>query len=75
MVSPKIDDSFIIFPNDPVPPYYDTEKPPIDTATSESEEEHPAVDTDRDTEESDVPTQDVSVENEPNTLDLGCFLT
>ena len=68
IISPKVDDSFIIFPTEPLPTYPDTEKPPIETSAPNSEDPHPA-ETDSESSETDAP-QIEPVVYEPNVLQL-----
>jgi len=72
MISPKVDDSFIIFPDDPLPPDKESERLPSDTDVPESDPENapPTVEPDNETSESDT-TPPVLVVYEPNVLELG----
>lgn len=72
MMSPKVDDSFIIFPDNPIPSYQDTDNHLTETIAPEPENEQDSQpdDTCRETGESNAPPQEDPVVHTPNVLEL-----
>ncbi len=70
MISPKVDDSFIIFPDGPDSAGDDTERLPTDTDEPETEQDPPEIETDDGGGETEAPPPVVPVVYEPNILDL-----
>ena len=68
IIFPKVDDSFIIFPTDPLPTYPDTEKPPVETSAPDSEDPQ-SSETDSEAYETDAPKIEPVVYT-PNILEL-----
>ncbi|MBE6627055.1 MAG: hypothetical protein E7628_07745 [Ruminococcaceae bacterium] len=72
MITPKVDDSFIILPSDPTPPIQNTGKLPTNTDTPEtgSGKDPLPSETDNEAYESDSPSQEDPVVYTPNILEL-----